>query len=199
MGFKTQLSQVIKKLNALKEFQKEKIKEIQESEMYAEVGKKEFINKIREESVTLQEEYKNEALGIISAAKKSTIGRKRSIPKDQSFNVQLSNALTILNTVGKDMTTEELKVLVEPFRKDYYTMQMLRKTLVNNDIKGQNEIFERDTINSDLEVLDQIEKEVSRVFWGDIEKINTMSLSIAMEYYKGSDELEGDSNTNDGI
>lgn len=192
MGYKKQLSQVVKKFNALKELQKEKIKEIQESEIYAEAGKEEFIKQTREEAKSLQEEYKNEALGIIEAAKKATLARKKSVEKDQNFNIQLSNTLNILNTIGKDMSVEELKVLVEPFKEDYYTMQMLRKTVVNNEIKGQNEIFEKYNIDSDLEVLARVEKEISHAFFGDIEKANTMPVSIAMEYYKGSDELEGD-------
>lgn len=192
MGYKKQLSQVVKKFNALKELQKERIKEIEESEMYAEAGKEEFIRQARQEAKSLQEEYKNEALGIIEAAKKETLSRKKSITKDQNFNIQLSNVLNILNTIGKDMLVEELKILVEPFKEDYYTMQMLRKTVANNQIKGQNEIFEKDNIDSDMEVLTRIEKEIPHVFFGDIDKANTMPVSIAMEYYKGSDELEGD-------
>lgn len=191
MRYKQQLSQVIKKFNDLKEAQKEKIKEIQESEIYAEVGKKEFIKQVREEAKNIQEEYRNEALGIIEAARKETLSRKKSITKDQNFNIQLSNALTILNTVGRDMSVEELKVLVEPFKEDYYTIQMLRKTVISNEIKGQNEIFERDTINSDLEVLATVEKEISHAFFGDIDKVNTMPVLIAMNFFKGSEALEG--------
>lgn len=191
MGYKKQLSQVIKKLNALKELQKNKINEIKESGKYSEEGKAEFIRLAREEVKGQQEEFKNEALRIIETAKNATLSRKKSVTKDQNFNIQLSNALTVLNTVGKDMSVEELKVLVEPFKEDYYTMQMLRKTVINNDIKGQNEIFEKDNIESDLEVLEEIEKEIPHTFFGDIDQANTMKLSIAMEYYKGSEELEG--------
>lgn len=191
MGYKKQLSQVIKKLNALKELQKNKINEIKESGKYSEEGKAEFIRLAREEVKGKQEEFKNEALRIIETAKNATLSRKKSVTKDQNFNIQLSNALTVLNTVGKDMSVEELKVLVEPFKEDYYTMQMLRKTVINNDIKGQNEIFEKDNIESDLEVLEEIEKEIPHTFFGDIDQANTMKLSIAMEYYKGSEELEG--------
>ncbi|WP_294395277.1 hypothetical protein [uncultured Clostridium sp.] len=194
MGYKKQLSQVIKKLNALKELQKNKINEIKESGKYSEEGKAEFIRLAREEVKGKQEEFKNEALRIIETAKNATLSRKKSVTKDQNFNIQLSNALTVLNTVGKDMSVEELKVLVEPFKEDYYTMQMLRKTVINNDIKGQNEIFEKDNIESDLEVLEEIEKEIPHTFFGDIDQANTMKLSIAMEYYKGSEELEGEEN-----
>lgn len=191
MNYKKQLSQVIRQFNALKEAQKNKIKEIKESEVYSDLGKKELIQSVREEAKSVKESFKNEALGIIEAARKVTLSRKKSVTKDQNFNIQLSNVLTILNTVGKDMSVEELKVLVEPFKEDYYTMQMLRKTVINNEIKGQNEIFEKDTINSDLEVLSKVENEISHAFFGDIDKVNTMPVLIAMNFFKGSEELEG--------
>lgn len=183
MGYKKQLSRVIRKFNTLKEVQKKKIKEIQQSEMYAEAGKEEFIKQTKEEAKILQEEYKNEALGIIEAAKKSTLSRKKSITKDQNFNIQLSNALNILNTIGKDMPVDELKILVEPFKEDYYTVNILRSTAANNNIKALADIFGSDGIQEDIQALEQIERAVNTSFTNDIDRTNTMPVSIALNYY----------------
>lgn len=183
MGYKKQLTQIIKKFNTLKELQKEKIKEIQQSEMYAEAGKEEFIRQAKEEAKGLQEEYKNEALGIIEAARKATLARKKSVTKDQNFNIQLSNALNILNTIGKDMPADELKILVEPFKEDYYTVNILRCTAANNYIKGLTDIFGNDGIQENIQSLEEIQRAVNTSFTNDIDKANTMPVSIALNYY----------------
>ncbi len=189
MGYKQQLSQVIKKFNILQDTQKSKIKGIKESDKYSDEYKRELINGCKQEAKSLQYQYKDEALGVIKAARENILSKRKSVDKDQNFNVQLSNAINILNTIGSDMPIDELKVLIEPFKEDYYTMNILRSMATKNNIKDSDKIFGVDNINSSLNALDELERVIPSAFSGDIESTSTMKAAIAINCY--SNVLEG--------
>lgn len=189
MGYKQQLQGIIKKFNSLQDIQKSKIKQVKESDKYSDEYKQELIRGYNQETKELQGQYRDEALGVIKAAKDNVLSKKKSIDKDQNFNIQLSNALNILNTIGSSMPKEELKVLIEPFKEDYYTMNILRGIAAENDIKHRIEIFGADNIKENISALEAIEKVIPNTFDADIENASTMKVSIAMNCYP--EALEG--------
>lgn len=81
------------------------------------------------------------------------------------------------------MPVDELKILVEPFKEDYYTVNILRSTAANNNIKALADIFGSDGIQEDIQALEQIERAVNTSFTNDIDRTNTMPASIALNYY----------------
>lgn len=181
MGFKEQIKNVLKDFNQLKNRYDLEKRNIKNNGMYSDEYKNELIKKTKLEFMKQQEYLKNEALNITCTTKQKLLNSKTRADKNQTFEVGLSNALKVLETVGADMETEELRELIEPFKKDYYTMKILRKIFVKNNLKGTQEIFGIDNIDHNISVIEALEKDISYVFNSDIEKANSMKLSIAIE------------------
>lgn len=182
MGYKEQLKQIVNKINALKETIKKKKEEITKSEKYSEEYKILLIKEVKEEAKEMQEELTKEALKVIEEAKKQILSERTNVEKDINFNLNLNNTLKILEMVGADMRIEEVKTLVQPFEKDYQTMQILRHIFIKYEIKGIDKIFAKDTVDSRIEALENLSKTISHVFYGDIERIETLSIFIALNY-----------------
>lgn len=181
MNYKEQLKGIIRKFNTLKEELKGKITEVRESEKYAVDYKETLVANLKQEYHLLQEQLANEALEVITAAKNEWLKGKGSIEKNQAFDIKLSNTISILTTIGEDMTVEELQELVLPFKEDYHTMKILRKLFLKGGIKGVNEIFGIDNIDHNIVILDDLQRNISHVLSGDLEQANTLSLVIAID------------------
>ncbi len=181
MGFKEQIKNVLKEFNQLKNRYDLEKRNIKNNGMYSDEYKEELIKKTKLEFMKQQEYLKNEALNVTAITKQKLLSSKTKVDKDHTFEVALSNTLKILETVGADMDTEELRELINPFEKDYYTMKVLRKVFVKNNLEGTQEIFGIDNIDHNISIVESLEKDISYVFTSDIENANSMKLSIAIE------------------
>ena len=182
MGYKEKLKQILNQFNLLKDTLKKKIDEISKSDKYSEEYKIQLINQAKEEVKATQDQLTKEAMKVIEDAKNKILGEKATVNKDQSFDLKLNNTLKILEMIGADLNLEELNALIQPFKDDYYTMKILRVIFVKGGMKGINEIFGYDTIDSRLQSLDELGRTISHVFFGDIESANTLQVSIALNY-----------------
>lgn len=181
MGFKEKLKNILKEFNELKSDLRTEINDINKSNMYSEEYKLELIKKAKQKAMLSQDELKGKALKIIEIAKQELLNKKGTMNKDNTFEVKLSNALKVLETIGADMTVEELEELVKPFCNDYYTMKMLRRIFSKYNLKGIQEIFGIDVIDHNLSSLESLEKDLSNILTSDIEKANIMKLIISIE------------------
>lgn len=181
MSKKSELKNVLKEFNELKSNLRTEITGINKSNMYSDEYKLELIKKAKQKAMFSQDELKVRALKIIEIAKQELLNKKGTMNKDNTFEVKLSNALKVLETIGADMTIEELKELVKPFCNDYYTMKMLRRIFSKYNLKGIQEIFGIDVIDHNLSSLESLEKDLSNILTSDIEKANIMKLIISIE------------------
>lgn len=182
MGFKDKLKEIVKQFVQLKNDVRKEIDDIRKSSMYSEEYKEELIKQVKSKCENVQEQLKKEALSIIDEARNKVLSGKSSSDKNQEFEIKLNNTLTILNTVGADMELDELHEIIKPFKDDYYTMKILRKIFLKNNIEGVNEIFGIDMINHNIKMLEELARTISHAFHGDIESTNTMTVTIALNY-----------------
>jgi hypothetical protein len=138
MGLKSELKQYIKKYSDLKNIRDSKIKEIEKSEMYSDEYRKQLIEKEQENFANLKKEISISASSLIDASKQKLLDKKKPIAKDLSFELRLNNALKTIELAGKDMSKDELKQIVEPFKDDYGTTKSLFHIFrsQNIDIEG---------------------------------------------------------------
>ncbi|MDU1412695.1 MAG: hypothetical protein E6929_07765 [Clostridium sp.] len=181
MNYKEQLKAVFNKFIHLKNNIEVTIKAINADERYASDYKNNLIETEKRNAQVQQQELSKEAVGIILNAKNELLKGKKSMEKDQAFDIKLSNTLKIIESIGQDMNVEELQELVNPFKDDYQTMKILRRIFVKGDLKGIQEIFGIDKIDHNISMLNDLEKRIVNTFSGDIMKANTMALSIALE------------------
>jgi len=181
MGYKAKLKNIIQQFNQLKETAMNQIKAIRESQNYTSEYKDQLISIAKEDTIKHQNSIAKEALEIIEAAKNEILKGKTAAEKDQSFDLKLNNALKVLEMVGSDMTIEDLKNLIDPFKEDYHTMKILRSIFIKGGIKGIDEIFGCDTIDHRVSKLDELDRYIEQTFNGDIEIVNTMKLSICLD------------------
>ena len=184
MGYINQIKAVITEFNQLKDWFTEQKEAIRKDERYSDGYKQTLMDMRKKDCWTTQEELSSRVIKIIEDAKNEILKGKKVGARDQAFDVKLSNALELLKTIGDSMTQEELMELVEPFKQDYYTMNLLRKVFVKGDIKGIQEIFGIDNIDHNVSALDELMKSINQVFRGDIEKADTMRLSITLKMMK---------------
>lgn len=180
MGYTQQLKTLLEKFNQLKETTVNQIKFIRESNQYTLEYQEQLIRQVKEETKQKQEQLSNEAIEIIENARNEILKDKTAAEKDQSFDLKLNNALKVLEMVGADMPVDELKVLMDPFKEDYHTMKILRQIFLKNGIKGIDEIFGYDTIDSRVESWNNLRNLVNQIFNGDIETANTMKINILL-------------------
>lgn len=184
MNYKDKLKAILKQFNELKESTLAKSREIRNSDKYTDDYKRELIEGIKRECIKYQEDLCNQAIEIISNAKNELLKRKTAVNRDQAFDIKLNNTLSILNSVGKDMNVKELEELINPFKEDYFTMKILRRVFVSNELRGITEIFGFDTIDHNVGALEKLEREINKVLTGDIEQSNIMKLIIAIDMLK---------------
>lgn len=184
MGYIKEIKVVIREFNELRDSVKDKMETIRKEEKYSDDYKQTLLDNEKKSCRAIQEELSSKAIKIIEDAKNQLLKGKKVGVKDQAFDVKLSNALELLKTVGDSMTQEELMELVEPFRQDYYTMNLLRKIFVKGDIKGIQEIFGIDNIDHNVSALDELMMKVNQIFNKDIDQADTMRLLITLEMMK---------------
>lgn len=182
MGYKEQLKQILSKFNALKNTVKKKIDDINQSDRYSQEYKAQLIQQAKDEAKAMQDQLTKDALKIIDDAKNKILGERTEVSKDQAYDLKLSNVLKILEMVGADMTVEELKDLVQPFEADYNTMKILRTIFAKGGMKGINEIFGYDTVDSRIRMLDELRDTISHAFFGDIDNADTLLVSVSLNY-----------------
>lgn len=181
MNYKEKLKNILAQFNELKSSVEKQLKQIRESDKYTSEYKNELIDEVKQKAKATQDKLYREAVEAITEAKNEVLKGKKSINKDQTFELKLSNALNILKTIGTDMTAEELKELIKPFIDDYYTMELLRKVFTKENIKGVNDILGINVIDHNVKTLDELQNYIAGLT-GDIESINLMKVSIAMNY-----------------
>ncbi|GLB33038.1 hypothetical protein LAD12857_49610 [Lacrimispora amygdalina] len=182
--FVEEIRKIIKEFNALRDNMKEKTASIMEDERYSIDFKRTLIEQEKYACKAIQVELISKAKKITEDAKNELLKGKTVGARDQAFDMKLSNVLQLLKTIGDSMTLEELTELVEPFRQDYYTMNLLRKVFVKGNIKGVMEIFGVDKIDHNVSAMDELMKHLSQEFNRDIEKADTMRLLITLEIMK---------------
>lgn len=182
--FVEDIRKIIKEFNALREATKGKTASIMNDERYSDDFKRNLIAQEKQACKAIQEELISKAKKITEDAKNEQLKGKTVGTRDQAFDMKLSNVLQLLKTIGDSMTLEELTELVEPFRQDYYTMNLLRKVFVKGNIKGVMEIFGVDKIDHNVSAMDELMKHLSQEFNRDIEQADTMRLLITLEIMK---------------
>lgn len=180
MRYVQQLKELLEKFNQLRENTINQIKFIRESNQYTLEYQQQLIRQVKAETKQEQEQLNKEAIEIIENARNEILKGKTSAEKDQSFDLKLNNTLKVLEMVGADMPVEELRVLIDPFKEDYHTMKILRRIFLRNGMKGIDEIFGYDTIDSRVESWDNLRNLVNQVFNSNIETANTMKISILL-------------------
>lgn len=125
MALKSELKQYIKKYIDLKNIRDSKIKEIEKSEMYSGEYKKQLIEQENDKFANLKKEIRTSASSLIDSSKQRLLDKKKPIVKDLAFELRLNNALKTIELAGKDMSKDELKQIVEPFKDDYGTTKSL--------------------------------------------------------------------------
>lgn len=181
MNYKEQLKQQIRLFNELKEQVKTKIESIRQDRQYSEEYKHELIQKETADCKAKQEEIAAEAIRIIQAAKQSILAEKTQVEKNGDFELSLSNALRFLDMLKENISTEDLKHLVNPFKGDYATMQLLESVCRNYNIKNVDEVFPHNVIEQRIALWEEIERFVNPAFTRDILEANTMPLTIALD------------------
>ena len=181
MGYKEKLKNILAQFNQLKANVNNQIKQVREGDKYTDEYQKELINEIKDKARVTQEKLYKEAIEVIKAAKNETLKGKTRIQKDQAFELQLNNTLKVLETIGSNMSIEELRELINPFQEDCYTMEILRKICLKKNINGITELFGINVIDKTVKVLDELQGYIAALT-GDIENINLMKISIAMNY-----------------
>lgn len=181
MNYKEKLKSILTQFNELKSSATSQIKQVRESDKYSVEYQRELIKEIKDKARVTQDKLCKEAIEIITGAKNEALKGKTSINKDQAFETKLSNALSILETIGNDMSIEELRELINPFKDDYYTMEILRKICLKKNINGVSELFGVNSIDKTIKVLNELAGYIAALT-GDIESINLMKISIAINY-----------------
>lgn len=181
MNYKEKLKNILAQFNQLKANAESQIKQIRESQNYTSEYKNTLIDEVKQKARVTQDKLYKEAVEVITSAKNEILKGKKSANKDQAFELKLSNALSMLKTIGADMTVEEIKELINPFEDDYQTMQLLRKICLAVNIKNVSEIFGINVIDHNVKTLDELQRYIAGLT-GDIESINLMKASIAMNY-----------------
>lgn len=182
--FVEEIRKIIREFNALRDSMKEKAASIMQDERYSDDFKRSLIAEEKQACKAIQDELISKAKKITEDAKNDQLKGKTVGARDQAFDIKLSNALQLLKTIGDSMTLEELTELVEPFRQDYHTMNLLRKVFVKGNIQGVMEIFGIDRIDHNVSTMDEVMRNLSQEFNRDIEQADTMRLLITLEIMK---------------
>jgi mRNA-degrading endonuclease YafQ of YafQ-DinJ toxin-antitoxin module len=182
--FVEEIRKIIREFNALRDSMKEKTASIMSDERYSDDFKRSLIAQEKQNCKAIQDALISKAKKITEDAKNEQLKGKTVGTRDQAFDIKLSNALQLLKTIGDSMTPEELTELVEPFRQDYHTMNLLRRVFVKGNIQGVTEIFGIDRIDHNVSAMDEIMKHLSQEFNRDIEQADTMRLLITLEIMK---------------
>lgn len=182
--FVEEIRKIIREFNALRDSMKEKTASIMKDERYSDDFKRSLIAQEKQACKVIQDELISKAKKITEDAKNEQLKGKTVGTRDQAFDIKLSNALQLLKTIGDSMTLEELTELVEPFRRDYHTMNLLRRVFVKGNIQGVTEIFGIDRIDHNVSAMDEVMKNLSQEFNRDIDQTDTMRLLITLEIMK---------------
>lgn len=200
MGLKTDLKQIIRVYGEHENNIKKKIDDIKKDEKWSDEYKKRLIENVKKSGIEGKRKMYEAAIKSINDYKENLLNSRRPIKKDYAFELRLNNALKMVELAGKEMKPEELTRIVEPFKEDFGTMQMLRHVFNAQGIKS-HEIIPLDNIDSQIEKIDYVGKIVAHCLHPEVEPEGTekLSMSVAVEMlgdgeigiHENADPLEG--------
>lgn len=177
MGLKAELKQIVGLYNSVKKDTEDKIQAIKNDGRYSEEYKQDLIKAENGKLENHRIDLNNRAAEIVNKVKSRLVGSKKPIEKDLSFELRLNNTLKTIELAGKNMNTEELSQLVEPFKDDYVTMRSLfnifRELGINTD-----GVIPVDGVESQINSIEALSKDfLDSLRHGDNMR---MSISLAM-------------------
>lgn len=164
MGKKTQLKQVLERLNTTLETKENVINEVRNSESYTDKGKRELIGQYQEEVDQLIETSKEIIIGMLEEAKNGVL--KVEALKGGEYQTRLSNALKLIEYGGDELTKEELQQTLEEFKNDKMAVVTLRGALLKGgkDKITVNEILPLKNTLSNADFIEKIKINVKTYF-----------------------------------
>lgn len=185
MKIKSEVKSRLKQLNELKTASENKIKEIEKSTQYSEAYKKQLIQQENEKLSNERFKLRDEVSTLIDSTKKELLDRRKSVPRDLTFEVRLNNALKSIELAGKNMNQNELKAIVEPFKEDYFTNRTFFNVFRAMGINTEG-VIPTDGIDSQVATLDNVKNDlIDYIKYG-----NVLHASIAAELLP--EETEGE-------
>ncbi|KXG75595.1 hypothetical protein [Thermotalea metallivorans] len=135
---KTEIKNRVQKLfemqrEARKEYAKidEQINDLQQSTIYTDKYKAEIIKQLKQEKEqglkAIDTMFNKQLKEIITEERKAIIGEPEAKPAD--YQIQVSNALKFIETIGKSLTDKQLSEMLEPFKNDMQTMQLFKQVV----------------------------------------------------------------------
>ena len=174
MKIKSNIKSILKKLNESKAASENKIKEIKDSEKYAEDYKVKLIQDEKQNFANERFKIRDEVAGLIETTKKELLDTRKPMARDLTFEVRLSNALKAIELAGKNMNKGELKAIVEPFEKDYSTVRTFFNVFRTMGINTEG-VIPVDGIDQQINTLDNIKNDLMDSLKYD----NTFQASVA--------------------
>ncbi len=105
----------------------EKIQGWEKDTFYSASYKQENINKLLNEIEQNNAAFNKKLKATISEEKAALVGTPKENPAD--YQMQVSNALEFVKSVGKSLTDKQLSEILEPFKDDMKTMKLFNQVV----------------------------------------------------------------------
>ncbi|MGI2295118.1 hypothetical protein [Paenibacillus sp. GXUN7292] len=150
---------------------------------YTTEYKVELLKQVIERFDAKREGYLTHINSQIEQQRKIIADRQQLVDRGADYDRKFGNALKVLELTMYDMTDQEIINLVEPFKGDYHTMNILRRVLQKS--KKEDLIPVDFAMNQLTAALIEIERTTQDAFTAPFEQSGTAltKVSIAMHYY----------------
>lgn len=176
------LEEIIAKYRELFYDTDSRLKAIQREEIYSDEYKKVLDQKVIAEFSANQAELREQVMLLIKGERDVIADKQKVTDHGPEYDLKLNNTLKVLELALSDMSDKEISSLIDPFKDDYTTMQILRRILQK---EGKDELIPLDYTLSMIPALNELENQVNKVFSRPYSQNDStlMTLTIAMRYY----------------